>query len=119
MATRTPTTTYNPNGIRGLTQATWTGLLQSSSDVGAAVELPGSDRTYQLSGTLGVGGAVIMQGSEDGTNWGSLHDLAGNVLTLDAIGELFVSAEAPRYVRPSVSAGNGTTDITVTMSSRQ
>lgn len=121
MATRTPIVTYAPSPTFDpkVVQAAWSGLLQSSSDVGAAVELPGADRTVQLSGTLGTGGAVTMQGSQDGTNWGTLTDPAGNAIVLNAIGALAQISEATRYTRPSVTAGNGTTDLVVTLTSRR
>lgn len=119
MATRTATCTYGVNGEGRVSQAVWAGLLQSSSDVGSAVDLPGADRTAQLSGTLGTGGAVTLQGSNDGTNWGSLRDPAGNVATLDAVGEVVQISEATRYVRPAVTAGDVATDLTLTLISRR
>ena len=112
MATRTVAVVDNdfPNCFT----ATWTGLLQSSSDVGEALEYPHmSDKTVQLSGTLGTGGAITMQGSNDGTNWASLTDPQGNAIVLSAIGAMEQIMECPRYIRPNVTAGNGTTNLTV------
>lgn len=95
---------------------TWTGLLQSSADVGAAFECADKTKlTAQLSGTLGVGGAVTIEGSNDNASWGALHDAAGAALVLDAIGEINVAGEQPRYVRPHVTAGDGTTSFTVVL----
>jgi hypothetical protein len=119
MATRTPTVTYAPNGEDSAVQAVWSGLLQSSSDVGAAAQLPGADRTFQLTGTLGAGGQCPLEGSMDGTTWGALHDAAGNAIVLDAIGEVATPMEATPYVRPGTTAGDGTTNLTLTCISRK
>lgn len=93
---------------------TWTGLLQSTSDVGTGVVLPNVDGlTAQLSGTLGTGGAITMQGSNDGTNWGTLVTADNTAVVLDAIGEMFTIASRPLQVRPNVTAGDGSTDLTL------
>lgn len=116
MAERAATVSQlSQHGCEGHT-VVWAGLLQSSSDTGAA--FPCADKTkftFQLSGTLGTGGAVTLQGSNDGAAWGTLHDAAGAALVLDAIGEINVCVEQPRFVRPLASAGDGTTDLTVTL----
>jgi hypothetical protein len=119
MATRTPAVTYAVNGDRLISQAVWSGLTQASADVGAGVELPGADRAVQLSGTLGTGGQAPIEGSQDGTNWGALHDAAGNAIVLAAIGDVAQIIESVRYVRPGTTAGNGTTNLTVTLTSRR
>lgn len=111
--------TYGVNGVGKVNQAVWAGLLQSSSDSGDAVEIPGADRTVQLSGTLGTGGAVTMQGSHNGTDFATLTDPAGNDIVLDAIGAIAQVLEATRYVRPLVTAGNGSTNLTVTLIARR
>lgn len=107
---------------------TWTGLLQSSSDVGEKFECPGAaDRSVQLTGTLGVGGVVTMQGSNlaapsdvaSSTDWSDLTDAQGNALTLTAIGMLKQVAEVTRWLRPRVTAGDGDTSLTVTAVARR
>jgi hypothetical protein len=119
MATRTPVVTYAPGGQRQVAVAVWSGLLQSSADVGAGVELPGADRSVQLSGTLGTGGQAPIEGSMDGSTWGAVHDPAGNEIVLNAIGMNAQIVEAVRYVRPGTTGGDGTTDLTVTLLSRR
>lgn len=96
---------------------TWTGL--DSDDSGSPVELVDfPDKTVAITGTFGVGGSITMQGSMDGTNWFALTDPQGNAITKTAAGmELIV--EAPRYVRPLVTAGDGTTSLTATMLCRR
>ena len=112
MATRAGTLVSNE---AGKLIATWTGLLQPSSDVGASISMgPCIGMTVQLSGTLGTGGAVTMKGSNDGTNWGDLADpVIGTPVVLDAIGEMSFIGNRPLYIRPEVTAGDGATNLTV------
>lgn len=87
----------------------WDGLL--NGDVGAAVEIPDfSDKTVTFEGTFGTGGTIVFQGSNDGSNWYSLTDGQGNAISKTAAG-IEAVAENPRYIRPSVTAGDGTTDL--------
>lgn len=110
MATRTAVQTAVPNAHAQL--VTWSGLL--NTDVGSAIQLAHfGDRTVQVTGTFG-GGTMTFQGSNDGTNWASLTDPQGNAIAKTAAG-LEAVLELPRYVRPSVAGGDGTTDLVVTM----
>lgn len=94
--------------------ASWEGLLQTSSDFGAGVHVGNVDGlTVQMVGTLGTGGEVTMQGSNNGTDWGTLQDPAGTPVVLDAIGAMFLIGNRPLYIRPSVTAGDGGTDVDV------
>lgn len=99
---------------------TWSGLLQPSSDDGEPYECPGAaDRSVQVQGTLGTGGAVAIEGSNNGTNYVTLTDPQGNALSINAIGRIEAIAEVTRYVRPRVTAGDGATDFTVTLLARR
>src|SRR5687768_11534989 len=113
MATITATKAPYDGNIN-LFKVTWSSLT-TTNDVGEGIELQTfMDRTVQLKGTLGTGGAVTMQGSNDGgTTWGSLTDPQGNALVLDAVGELEAITELPELIRPKVTAGDGSTDLTV------
>ena len=92
---------------------TWTGLL--NGDVGSPAELAAySDQSVQLVGTLGTGGKCVIQGSNDGTNWATLNDPQGNILELTAL-KIEAIAELVRYVRPNITAGDGTTNLSVIM----
>lgn len=96
---------------------TWTGLL--NGDTGAAVEMPEyGDRTVQITGTFGVGGTLVLQGSNDGTNWFSLTDPQGNLISKTAAAGENVM-ETPRYTRPIVTAGDGSTSLVVTIFARR
>lgn len=91
----------------------WTGL--QNGDTGEPASYPFTpDRTVQITGTFGVGGTVVIEGSNDGTNFETLTDPQGNALSFTAAGMEMVT-ENPLYIRPSATAGDGTTDLTVTM----
>lgn len=117
MAVRTPTVTYAPNGQVNIAVVVWTGLL--NGDSGSPVELPEfPDKTFQITGTFGAGGSINAEGSNDGTNYSILTDPQGNQITKTAAA-MEVAEESPRYTRPNVTAGDGTTSLTVTMVARR
>lgn len=108
----TPLSTYGDNAQI----CTWTALLQSTSDTGAPFECPGaSDRSVQLGGTLGTGGAATIEGSNDGTNYATLTDPQGVDIVLTALGQLAQVSEITRWIRPRITAGDGSTSLTVTL----
>ncbi len=100
------------DNVRNLSSyITWTPLL--NGDVGDAFELSGApDKTVTITGTFGSGGSVTLQGSNDGTNWFALTDPQANAITKTAAAMEAV-LENPRYIRPNVTAGDGTTSLTV------
>jgi hypothetical protein len=111
-STRTDLKTGVPACIIG-----WTGLL--NGDTGAAVEMVDyADKTVTITGTFGTGGSVTLQGSNDGTNWFALTDPQANAITKTAAGMEAV-LEAPRYIQPSVTAGDGTTSLAVQICCRR
>jgi len=61
--------------------------------------------SVQASGTFG-GATVVMQHSNDGTNWFTGKDLQGDniSLTADGIAEFSLSSA---YIRPAISGGSG------------
>jgi hypothetical protein len=93
--------------------ATWAAM--PNGEVGTPVELGNfADRSVQITGVFGVGGNLRIEGSINGTDYAPLTDPQGNALDfttpkIEAISELV------RYVRPRVTAGDGTTSITVDM----
>ena len=126
-------------GLRGLEgyQVAWSPLTFSGSDVGlpvgSMVETPGSgaptllaggglagfaDKSIQLTGTFGAAGAVLIEGSNDGTNYSLLTNAQGAALPTTSAG-LAAITEAVIFVRPRITAGDGTTSLTVTMFFRQ
>lgn len=94
----------------------WTGLTSATSDVGSAVKFGSwKDRTVQVTGTFGAGGSVSLKGSNDGgTTWATLTDANNAALTFTSTG-LKAITELPYEIRPEVTAGDGTTSLTVTV----
>lgn len=96
---------------------TWSGLL--NGDNGAAETLAEfADKCIQVIGTFGAGGTIIFEGSNDGTNWVQLNNTAGTAISLTAAGMRQV-LENPAYVRPRVTAGDGTTNLTMLLFARR
>lgn len=96
---------------------TWSGLL--NGDNGAPAQwVEFADRCFQVTGTFGAGGSLTMEGSNDGINWAALADPQGNALTFTAQ-KVEQALELPRYVRPNVTAGDGTTSLVATLCMRK
>lgn len=120
MATRSPTVTMCPDGALKTVQVVWSGLLQTSSDVGGAVNYTEfTDRSVQLTGTLGTGGQVPIEGSNDGSEWQTLTDADGNDIVLDEIGQIKQVAEVTKYIRPGTTTGDGDTVLNVILIARR
>jgi hypothetical protein len=117
MATRTltPATLPPTTDYEGIILASWSGMTFTSTDDGAPAEYPNySDRSVQVTGTLGVGGSVRIEGSMNGTDWAPLTDPQGNDLNLTTL-KIEAISEATRYIRPRITAGDGTTNLVVTI----
>lgn len=76
-----------------------------------------TDKSVQVFGTFGVGGAVVIQGSNDGINWATLTDPQGNPLSFTSA-KIEMVSEATLMVRPAVS-GDGTTSLTVLLLAKE
>lgn len=113
MATRTATITYDTNRVT----VVWTGLL--NGDDGSVFEgYDWADASVQITGTFGAGGSINFTGSNDGTNYVVLTDPQGGVITKTGAAVEQVS-EGMKSVKPVVTAGDGTTSLTVTMYARR
>lgn len=87
----------------------------ANGDVGSPYEKPPwSDRAIQVTGTFGSGGNCRIQGSIDGSTYATLTDPQGNDLDFTSA-KIEQITEATVLVRPSVTAGDGTTSVTVTL----
>jgi hypothetical protein len=115
MATKAPTLVEQvPGG--GIMRIAW---LLNVGDDGADTNYPGwADRNVQIEGTSG-GATVAIQGSNDGTNWRTLTDMAGNSLGALGMGVIRMIQENTLMVRPLIVGGDGTTSITVTLIARR
>lgn len=116
MATRNATNvTINETGRVRL--ITWTGLL--NTDDGTPAEwVDFADRCIQVTGTFGAGGSLTVEGSNDGVNWAPLADPQGNPMTFTSQ-RIEQALELPRFVRPRVTAGDGTTSLVTTLCMRK
>ena len=113
MATRNAVVSYPSKGV---VKVQWTGLL--NTDVGDAQDLSRyPDITVQASGIFGVGGTVSLQGTNDGSNFNILNDSRGegNAMTFTAADQRQLSEGAVAGLRPNVTAGDGSTSLTITL----
>jgi hypothetical protein len=93
--------------------AVWANM--PNSEEGSAIELANfADRSVQVTGTFGTGGNVRIEGSLDGVNYAPLTDPQGNNLDINTA-KIEAITELVRYIRPRVTDGDGTTELTVTM----
>lgn len=84
-----------------------------NADTGSSVKAPDyPDKTFQITGTFG-GATVTIEGSNDGTNWETLTDVAGNSASYTAAAMAAI-AENPLYIRAATTGGSGT-DVDVTV----
>jgi hypothetical protein len=117
MAVRTPVLLNNGQTVVGDPTVVyqWQGLTFSGLDTGAPIGGMGwSDRSAQLAGTAGVGLNVVIEGSNDGTNWVTLKDPFANPITFTTAG-LSQVTEISQFIRPRVAGGDGTTNVNVTI----
>ena len=89
-----------------ITKITWTGL--STADTATAVAPAGAVPIcgfVQITGTFG-GATIVLQGSNDNSNWATLKDTSGTAISVTAAGAADFSTAAA-YIRPSSSGGAG------------
>lgn len=118
MATRTPTNSYinDQNIIYSVT-----GLLNGDDSLSIQDSASG-DRTVQVTGTFGVGGTIIVEGSCDAgntpTNWFQLKDPSSTAISFTAAGLKAVLENVP-HLRVRVTGGDGTTSLTANIAIRR
>lgn len=106
------------------TYITWSNM--ANGDTGQPHSFAGHpDKTFQVFGNFGVGGEVTFEGSNDprvvtdpnNAVWFTLNDPQTLPLVKTSPGgDLII--ENPRYTRPRISNGDGTTSITVIVACR-
>lgn len=123
MATITPTITPLTGYREECHLVTWAGLTNATTDVGAPIAMPGSyGRSVQVTGTLGAAGSVQIQGSNivapavtfASTDFVVLTDPQGNALDMNSL-KIEEVQEITAWIRPKVTAGDGTTSLTVSL----
>lgn len=106
--------------------AVWTGLL--NGDDGTPIEMAlYADRSISVFGTFGAGGNLIWEGTNDPTlvatlppaNYQTLHDPQGVALGTITAAKITPIEEITHWMRPRVSAGDGTTSLTVQLLLRE
>lgn len=101
----------NPSGNTRTMIVTWPHL--ANGDDGDPITFSQyADKSAQVIGTFGVGGGVAIEGSNNGKDWAPLSDPQGNDLNFSTA-KIEMVTEATLYVRPRVTGGNGSTDLTV------
>lgn len=77
-----------------------------------------TDKSVQVIGPFGAGGNLRFEGSNNGTDWAVLTDPQGNALDFTQA-KIEMVTEATYLVRPRVTAGDGSTSITVILLARE
>ena len=96
---------------------TWTGL--ANGDEGTSIPFSQyTDKSIQVTGIFGPGGSVRFEGTNNGVDWGVLTDPQGNPLDVTTA-KIEMVTEATWLVRPRVTAGDGTTNLSVTLLARE
>lgn len=95
----------------------------ADGDVGAAIseqsQVAGhADRSVQVEGTFGAGGNVATEGSNDNQNFEVLNDPSLTPLNFTSP-KIRAILETVRQIRPHVTAGDGTTSVTVSIFMRK
>ncbi len=99
--------------LAGVRVMSWVGL--QAGDYGEAAAVTSfSDRSVQVVGSFGTGGKVIVQGSNNGTDWATLNDPQGNALDL-LTAKIEAVSELTRWIRPYVPTGDVTTLLSVVL----
>lgn len=113
MATINPTIT-RPAGDDSVQMMVFTPMTFSDLDVTAPIPFAQwADRSVQVFGTFGAGGNLRIEGSNDGgSNWATLNDPSSTALNITAAG-IEEILEICGLVRARVTAGDGTTSLTV------
>lgn len=92
----------------------------ANGEAGDPVDLAAyADRSVQVLGTFGVGGSVRVEGSLlpapiADVDYGTLTDPQGNALDVTSA-KIEAVSEASRWLRPRVTAGDGTTALTIVL----
>ena len=117
MAVIAPTVTYL-GGANSVAKFRFTPM--ANGDTGTPIPwVQWADRSVQVTGTFGAGGTVRWEGSNDGgTTYAPLTDSQGNVLDFTAA-KIEQVMELVELARPRVTAGDGTTALTVTLVARK
>lgn len=111
MATLVPSTVSELMGDGSVQFFAFTPLTTTNADTAPIEWTQSADRCVSITGTWGVGGTAVVEGSNDGTNWVTLNSAQGTAASFTA-NALRQIVEVPRYARVRVTGGDGTTSLT-------
>ena len=104
------TLTVNDRYRANLIELVWPAL--SASETGVAAEYPEyGDKTVAITGTFG--GAVTLEGSNNGTAWVGLKDAQSGAAISAIADSIFVIKENTKFIRPVAAAAVGSVSIQV------
>lgn len=119
MTTRAASINNNVSKDGSVIAVSW--ALMVNGDDGAWISLAEwSGKTFQVSGTFGAAGTVVIEGSNDAapTNFATITNWQATPLSTTAAGFL-TARDMPLWVRPRVTGGDGTTSILVTLAAHR
>lgn len=91
----------------------------TSDDTATGVQVNGRvNGSIQVTGDFGTNAVCALQGTNDGTNWADLSDLAGTAISLSAAGIQVFQDINVLSIRPNVTAGTAE-DLDVTVILRE
>lgn len=102
----------------GVVVDTWSALLNNSTPGTPLQAANFIVNSVQVTGDFGVGGSINLEGSNDGINWAIMPDINDNAATWTTGGIKFFK-ESTVWVRPNVTAGDGTTSLKMIVSLRK
>lgn len=112
-----PYTMVASGDVGSVLTVTWANM--QNGDVGQAIDfVPFADRSVQVIGTFGAAGNARWEGSNNAVNYDVLSDPQGTSLDITSE-KVKLITEIPGYSRPHITAGDGTTSLTVVLVARR
>jgi len=102
---------------RGVHKTVWAGILNGDDGAPQSASML-SDKSVQVTGTPGVGGTLVIEGSNDnGVTYHTLNDSRGETTGLLSFtaADLRTILENVQLIRPRCTAGDGSTNWTVSL----
>ena len=116
---------YRDSRSNPLVAQSWSALT-TANDRGSPFEWPlGADRSIHVYGNEGTGGTLVLEGSnkeaptDDDADWVALNDTEGSAISVTAVPDLTNVGTLARWVRPRVTAGDGSTSYNVILIARR
>lgn len=102
------------NAAYGAMVITWGPMRNGDIGLPAGIDTTAyANVTFQVEGTFGAAGSCAILGSNDQVNFRALKNLQGTTIAVIAAGITGVQEGVVKSV-PSITAGDGTTSLTIT-----